>query len=75
MKNVDVDRLPTLQAKKSTAESRLIGKAGAFGFIKRDSLKLSQKGPTQRSNLFESHWSNQWLTSAIVIEAKPASVV
>ena len=30
------------------------------------SMRLLQNGPTQRSNLFESHWSNQWLTSVIV---------
>ena len=34
--------------------------------MSRDSMRLPQNGPTQRSNLFESHWSNQWLTSPIV---------
>ena len=35
--------------------------------MSRDSMRLLQNGPTQRSNLFESHWSNQWLTSVIVM--------
>jgi hypothetical protein len=54
MKNLRTDRLPTLRVEKTTAESRLIGKAGAFGFMSRDSMRLPQNGPTRRSNLFES---------------------
>jgi hypothetical protein len=31
-------------------------------------INNGRNGPGKRSNLFESHWSNQWLTFVIVMD-------